>query len=267
MSENNMEFSQKIDAAAGILASASYAIALTGAGMSVESGIPPFRGPGGLWTKYGEPPMDGYQRFLKNPHDHWKELIDPPPYRRELNETLERAMPNPGHYAFAELESMGVLKFLITQNVDNLHIAAGSSNIAEIHGNYRLVRCTGCVSRFPRKEISLDEIPPLCPRCGHVLKGDTVMFGEPIPVAVLERCMEEVGRSDCMILAGTSATVQPAASFPEMILLRGGSVIELNLYDSPITSSCTVILRGQTGTILSLLVKRLKQWKGETRNH
>jgi len=262
-----MELNQKIDTAAGLLASARYSIALTGAGMSVESGIPPFRGPGGLWTKYGEPPMDGYQRFMKNPGDHWKERINPPPYRRELNETLERSTPNPGHYAFAELESMGVLKFLITQNIDNLHIAAGSRNIAEIHGNYRLVRCIRCISRFPREEVPLDEIPPLCPQCGHVLKGDTVMFGEPIPADVLDRCMEEVGRSDCMILAGTSATVQPAASFPEMILRRGGSVIEVNLYESPLTASCTVSLRGQTGKILPLIVERLKQRIGDNRRH
>lgn len=263
MSANNTELSNKIHAAANLLASARYAIALTGAGISVESGIPPFRGPGGLWTKHGEPPMDGYQRFLKSPREHWEEKINPPPYRRELNETLKQAMPNPGHCALAELESMGVLKFLITQNIDNLHIAAGSRKVAEIHGNYRLVRCIGCVSRFPGENIPMDKIPPLCPRCGQILKGDTVMFGEPIPAGVLEQCLENTRLSDCMILAGTSATVQPAASFPEMILMRGGSVIEINLYPTPITDSCTVSIHGQTGKILPMLVERFKQKRQE----
>ena len=255
---NNAKLIKEIDIAAHLLVSARYAIALTGAGISVESGIPPFRGPGGLWTKYGEPPMDGFQRFLKNPREHWEERLNPPPYRRELNETLEQAQPNPGHHALAELESLGVLKFLITQNIDNLHTAAGSKKIAEIHGNYRLIRCIGCGTRFPREEISLEKIPPPCPRCGHVLKGDTVMFGEPSPVSVLEECLEQVERSDCMICAGTSATVHPAASFPEMILQQAGSLIEINPHESPITQSCTISLRGPTGRILPLLVEQVK---------
>src|SRR5689334_14473617 len=110
-----------LDAAARCLLEARYAIALTGAGLSVESGIPPFRGPGGLWTKHGEPPMNGYQRFLADPRKAWEDRLNPSGPMRELWDALHRAEPNPGHQALVELEDMGVLQSTITQNVDNLH--------------------------------------------------------------------------------------------------------------------------------------------------
>src|SRR5499433_3631572 len=109
--------------------------------MSVESGIPPFRGPGGLWAKHGEPPMNGYQRFLADPAKAWRERLEPSGPLRELWETVAAAQPNPGHHALAELEAIGVLRCLITQNIDNLHRAAGSCHVAEIHGNATLIRC------------------------------------------------------------------------------------------------------------------------------
>lgn len=120
---------------ARLLHEAKYVLALVGAGMSVESGIPPFRGPGGLWAKYGEPDMRGYDRFLADPKGWWESILKREGYASELVEGIERAKPNPGHYALAELEEMGILKYIITQNVDNLHYAAGSKNVAEIHGN------------------------------------------------------------------------------------------------------------------------------------
>ena len=133
---------------------------------------------------------------------------------RELWEALAAARPNPGHLALVELEELGVLKCVITQNVDNLHRAAGSRRLLEIHGNATLIRCIECVARFPRDAIDFAELPPRCPRCDGILKSDTVSFGEPIPPDVLERCFEEAERADCMIVAGTSATVYPAAQFP-----------------------------------------------------
>ncbi len=119
---------EELEAAAACLARARYAIALTGAGLSVESGIPPFRGPGGLWTRYGEPPMDGFQRFLRDPKGAWEERLNPTGPMRELWATLARARPNPGHHALVELERLGVLKAVITQNVDDLHRAATSTS-------------------------------------------------------------------------------------------------------------------------------------------
>ena len=246
-----------IERAAGVLAAARHAVALTGAGLSVESGIPPFRGPGGLWTKHGEPPMNGYQRFLADPARAWRERLSPSGPMRELWETLRAAQPNAGHRALAALEDMGIVRYLITQNVDNLHTAAGSRAVAEIHGNYTLVRCLECVTRFPFGAIALDDLPPRCPQCHGLLKSDTVSFGEPIPPDVLQRCFEATEPCDCMLVAGTSATVYPAAQFPFDVRERGGHLIEVNLYESELTPFCAVSLRGAAASVLPRLVECL----------
>ena len=173
-----------IHEAVDLILSAEYVVALTGAGVSVESGIRPFRGPGGLWTERGEPPMDGYTRFMGDPKGYWERRLDPE-RRRGFGRSLQEAQPNPGHLALSELEEMGVLKSLITQNVDNLHIAAGSTNVHEIHGNTHKLRCMSCNTRYTVEGFEVSELPPRCPSCGGVIKGDTVMFGEPIPVPML----------------------------------------------------------------------------------
>jgi NAD-dependent deacetylase len=246
--------STAIERAADVVRRARYVVALTGAGMSVESGIPPFRGPGGLWTKHGEPPMNGYQRFLADPAKAWRDRLSPTGPMRELWQTLRRAQPNPGHHALVRLEQLGILRCLITQNVDNLHRAAGSAAIAEIHGNHTLIRCIECASRFPMDEVSLAELPPHCPQCHGILKSDTVSFGEPIPPDVLARCLEETEKCDCMLVAGTSATVYPAAQFPYDVRQRGGALIEINLYESELTPAATVSLRGASADVLPRLV-------------
>ncbi len=243
--------------AARLILGASYPIALTGAGMSVESGIPPFRGPGGLWTKYGEPPMNGYQIFLADPKKAWEDRI-----RRQNDELwgpLKVAKPNSGHAALAELEAIGTLRFLITQNVDDLHRQAGHQALAEIHGNWKLIRCIECGARFASGEISVEKLPPECPRCEGVLKSDTVSFGEPIPTDVLNACMEHAARSDLVIVAGTSATVYPAAGFALEVKQRGGILIEANLYESEITPICDVSLRGPTGEVLPRLTATVSE--------
>jgi NAD-dependent deacetylase len=247
-----------LEAAAQCLARARYAIALTGAGLSVESGIPPFRGPGGLWTRFGEPPMNGYQRFLADPKKAWEERIDPKGPMRELWTALARAEPNGGHHALVDLERAGVLCAVITQNVDNLHRAAGSVRLLEIHGNATLIRCVACVSRFEREEIDYAVLPPTCPRCGGLLKSDTVSFGEPIPPDVMAACAEEAERADCMLVAGTSATVYPAAGFPMVIAERGGDLIEVNPYPTELTPLCRVTLTGPAGEVLPALAERVR---------
>ena len=245
-----------ISRAAALVAAARCVVALTGAGLSVESGIPPFRGPGGLWTKHGEPPLDGYQRFLRDPRRAWQERLSPSEgWAVALHETLAQARPNAGHLAFARLEKLGRCDALITQNVDDLHRQAGSRNLLEIHGNHRLLRCIGCMRRFAEGELAIDpqELPPRCPDCSGIVKGDTVHFGEPIPPDVLRGCFEAVERADCMLVAGTSATVFPAAEFPFEVLRRGGSVIEINPYESELTPMATLSLRGPGGAVLAQL--------------
>jgi NAD-dependent deacetylase len=252
----------EIERAAAALLAARSVVALTGAGLSVESGIPPFRGPGGLWTKYGEPPLDGYQRFLRDPAKAWRERLHPTEsWARGLHETLGRAKPNAGHQALAALEEIGVLHALITQNVDDLHRQAGSKRLLEIHGNHALLRCLECHTRFEPAAIAVDEesLPPLCPDCGGVIKGDTVQFGEPIPPDVLRDCYAAVERCDCMLVIGTTATVYPAAEFPFDVLRRRGQVIEVNPYESELTSAATLSLAGPGGTVLPRLVHHVNR--------
>jgi NAD-dependent deacetylase len=247
-----------LNTAARCLVHARYAIALTGAGLSVESGIPPFRGPGGLWTKHGEPPMNGYQRFLADPRKAWEERLNPSGPMRELWDALNAAEPNPGHHALVELEGMDVLRATITQNVDNLHRLAGSRRLLEIHGNATLIRCIQCVTRFERDEIDYAVLPPSCPLCQGLLKSDTVSFGEPIPPDILTACGEEAEHADCMLVAGTSATVYPAAGFPMAIAERGGDLIEVNPYPSDLSPLCRVTITGPAGEILPALVERVR---------
>lgn len=250
----------QIDRAAIAVTAARHVVALTGAGLSVESGIPPFRGPGGLWTKYGEPPMDGYRRFIEDPAKAWRERLSPTAeWAVALRDTLAEAKPNVGHRSLAELERIERCGCVITQNVDDLHTQAGSRNLLEIHGNHRLLRCLECMQRFEPEEILIDpeNLPPHCPVCDGVVKGDTVQFGEPIPPDVLRRCYEEVERADCMLVIGTSATVYPAADLPLEVLRNGHTVIEVNPTDTEFTSLATLSLRGPAGAILERLLQRV----------
>jgi NAD-dependent deacetylase len=256
------ELAEQIARAAGLVVRASSVVALTGAGLSVESGIPPFRGPGGLWTKYGEPPLDGYQRFLRDPSKAWRDRLSPrEPWAQALAETLGSAKPNAGHRALAELEAIGRCDAIITQNIDDLHRQAGARCLIEIHGNHKLLRCLGCVARFGAGELEIDpeRLPPRCPRCGGIVKGDTVHFGEPIPADVLRRCHQVVEQADCMLVVGTSATVYPAAEFPLDVLRRGGSLIEVNPEPSELSELALLSLRGPAGAVLARLVERVSE--------
>ena len=234
---------------------------MVGAGLSVESGIPPFRGPGGLWTKYGEPPMLAYREFINDPEAWWRNRLDSeeepgnPVY--ELKVAVDRAEPNPGHHALVELEQWGLLKHTLTQNVDNLHRKAGSESLLEIHGNRTWLRCLDCGLRFAKEGFSLAELPPKCLECQGILKFDTVMFGEPIPPDVLQACWAQVELCDCMLLLGTSGAVSPAAQMPLVAKRQGASLIEVNPYETKLTPRCDVALAGPSGHILPLLVERL----------
>ena len=208
---NEVELQAGIDRAAELIVGSEYTTALVGAGMSVESGIPPFRGPGGIWTKYGEPAMDGYQKMMQNPEGYWLERNSEEGPMAEFRSTFEQARPNPGHLAMAEMEEMGYLRCIITQNVDNLHQVAGSMNVAEIHGNSTKLRCVGCNSRWDAEEYEVTDYPPLCDDCGGIIKADTVMFGEPIPFDVLVKCDQESKKSDCMMLVGTTGGGVPGS--------------------------------------------------------
>jgi len=254
------------------VARAEHVVALVGAGLSVESGIPTFRGPGGLWTKLGEPAMNGYDDFVRNPAEWWRKNLDQQsePERTKFREAIDNAEPNPGHFALAQLEAIGVLKHQINQNVDNLHFRAGSSSVSEIHGNRTKLRCINCETRwhrnsFPGGDITLSSLEhilgkfPACPNCGGPVKSDTVMFGEPIPKGVLAECFQHASQSDCMLVIGTSATVYPAAGFPEEVKASGGFVVEANPNETSLSKIATHILRGPTGVTLPALVSKVAE--------
>lgn len=247
--------------AAGLIHAAKHVVALVGAGLSVESGIPPFRGPGGLWTKYGEPDLRDYERFVEDPKEWWERRISGTGALRELAGALAEARPNAGHLALREMEDLGYLKHIITQNIDNLHQEGGSLAVTEIHGNRTKLRCTGCGERWPLDGFAIEELPPACPECGGVVKSDTVMFGEPIPRDALDECLRQTQLCDCMLLIGTSAQVYPAAGFPLEVKRAGGRLIEVNPNETPLTEIADVVLRGPSGESLPRLVACLRSWR------
>jgi NAD-dependent deacetylase len=249
------ELTESIEQAADALVSHRYAVCLSGAGMSVDSGIRPFRGPGGIWTEHGEPPLDDYRRFVSDPATYWKKMLRPVGALRELYESLQEAQPHDGYLALVELETSGVLKYIITQNIDNLHRKAGSVNVAEIHGNYTMCRCVACGMRLERRHVDVSTLPPRCVACGGVVKSDVVVFGEPIPADVGLICAEQAERADCMLLVGTSAYVYPAAGLPRGVAARGGALVEVGPYPTEITGMCDIVVRGTAADVLPALTR------------
>ena len=248
-----------IEAAAQTIAGSKHVVALVGAGLSAESGIPTFRGPEGLWTKHGEPDLRDYERFAEDPKRWWEMRIERQGQLGEFIDALNAAVPNAGHLALAEMETEGWLGYIITQNIDNLHQLAGSTRITEIHGNRTKLRCVFCAARWPLDEFPIDELPPHCPECAGIVKGDTVMFGEPIPRDALDECVDQTWKCDCMLLIGTSAVVYPAAQFPIDVKRMGGALIEINPNETPLTEVCDVVVRAPSGESLPAIVARLKE--------
>ena len=270
MMEITPELQRRLAEAAQHIISSQHLVALVGAGLSVESGIPPYRGPGGLWTKHGEPPMLSYREFVQDPKLWWEKRLEGELEAgnpiRQMKLAVDQAVPNAGHLALVELEGLGLLKSTMTQNVDNLHRQAGSQAVLEIHGNRTRLRCTSCGSRRPKEGVSLSSLPPTCPECAGVVKMDTVMFGEPIPPDVLQECREQTDNCDCMLLIGTSGTVNPAARLPLIARDNGAALIEVNPDDTALTPWCNVTLRGPSGKVLPLLVERVTERGRRTRS-
>ncbi len=204
----------------GLLLQSRYAIALTGAGISVESGIPDFRGKNGLWSKHDQFEYGHIDSFRSNPAKVWKMLM-------KMSALVESVNPNEAHFALAELEKFGVIKMVITQNVDSLHQRAGSNNVVEFHGNFRRMHCNNCLKPYLRADISLDRLPPLC-SCGGPIRPDIVMFGEGIPPEAYSRAFEAAEKCDLMLVVGTSASVAPASELPRIAKNNGARVLEIN---------------------------------------
>jgi NAD-dependent deacetylase len=247
--------SEAYEKAAKVLAATKNAIAVTGAGISVESGIPDFRSPGGLWTRY---PPDEYatvEAFHDDPDKVWVMFY-------ELGEILMKAEPNPAHFALASLEEMGCIQAVITQNIDALHQEAGNSTVIEYHGNAATLICPAC---HRRSAMSLDQRSLGAPRCvcGGYLKPDVVLFGDPIPPNALFTSDMLAQKCEALIVVGTSAQVYPAASLPVIAKECGAFIIECNLEPTSFTNSITdAFLHGPAGKTLPRLVERVAELRG-----
>lgn len=242
----------EIRRAAEILVKAKHAIAFTGAGISTESGIPDFRGPQGLWKQYS-PEIATIEYFQSHPREFWAF------YRVRLS-SLFTAKPNRAHLALAELERMGIIKAVITQNIDGLHQAAGSNNVIELHGTMKRARCIVCGREYPMdvviRKIDSGQLPPLCDECDGILKPDTVLFGEP--VKDFDKAQGLAMRSDAVLVIGSSLTVYPAAYIPMFVKELGGKMIIINMEPTELDYLADVIIRCRAGDAMTELLNVVK---------
>ena len=223
------------------IAAAKHVVALTGAGISVESGIPPFRGKGGLWEKFDPMEVAHIHSFMSNPEKVWRLLI------RSMKDLLVSAKPNAAHIGLARLEELGLLKTVITQNIDGLHQMAGSRDVVEFHGSFAWLQCLDCGNRVKTVDIELAQIPPRC-ECGGIYRPECVFFGESIPMQDLDRSQVAASTCDLMLVVGTSAVVQPAAFMPVIAKQSGATVIEINPEPTPLTgTTSTLLVQGKAG--------------------
>ena len=241
-----------LETIANIIISSKFLIAFTGAGISAESGIPTFRGRNGLWKRYRPEDLATPEAFIKDPILVWK-------WYKWRMEIVFKAKPNPAHRALAKLESMGILKCVITQNTDGLHMQAGSKCVVELHGSIRRARCTRCnyEKEYTRPPT---EIPPRCPSCGSIMRPNVVWFGEPLPEDKWYKAIKYAFKADTILVIGTSGVVYPAAYIPYIVKDHGGIVIEINIEDSAITPLADYKLRGKAGTILSSLLTIIERF-------
>ncbi|MBN1932797.1 MAG: NAD-dependent deacylase [Desulfobacterales bacterium] len=239
--------------AANDLVAAKNVVALTGAGFSVESGIPPFRGKGGLWEKFNPMEYAHIDAFMKNPTKVWNVLL------KGLKEIIEKAQPNDAHKGLARLEELGILKTIITQNIDGLHQKAGNTDIIEFHGNFAWHRCLDCDKRCETERIDLTVIPPRC-ECGGIYRPEFVFFGETIPPQDLRRSELVASQCDIMLVVGTSAVVQPAAFMPLIAKGAGAKIIEINPEKTPLTASISdYLLMGKAGEVINGIMAEIEK--------
>jgi NAD-dependent deacetylase len=238
--------------AAALLGRSRSTIAFTGAGISAESGIPVYRGEGGLWTKFDPYKVAHIETFMRDPGEYWR-------YSREHRRTS--AEPNPAHRALVDLERAGRLGAVITQNTDGLHQRAGSSHVVELHGSSHWVICLDCERRYPRAEIdrlNLEHSPPSCASCGgRYLKPTVILFGEGLPADALEEAQALAAAADVVLIVGSSLQVYPAAGIPRLAREYGAELCIVNAEPTPFDRLASVVLEGKAGQILPQVVQRI----------
>ncbi len=237
--------------ARALVSEAGSIAVLTGAGVSAESGVPTFRGTGGLWRGRSALDLATPQAFRQSPADVWE-------FYEARFSRLASVAPNAGHHALARLESSRERFWLLTQNVDGLHHRAGSRNVIELHGTIRLARCSSCHAETPLERALHGWTPgdvPICRGCGGLLRPAVVWFGESLPTGAIRAAEEAIRGCDLMLVVGTSAVVQPAASFAGAALSRGARVIEVNPEETPISPIAELTLRGPSAVELPYLLE------------
>jgi NAD-dependent deacetylase len=229
-------------------------VVLSGAGVSAESGLPTYRGAGGLWSRPEFQELAALQALLRSPARVWQLL-------QALRELLAEARPNPAHFALAELQEIlwpDAEVVIVTQNVDGLHQMAGSRQVVELHGNAHRFSCMVCGRRHPAPPLGLTELPPRC-ACGGIIRPDVVFFDESLPPSVWQEALALAERAAVFVVVGTSLEVEPAASLPFVALERGALVVEVNLEPSVLSQSANVFLRGFASHVLPALAQRLRE--------
>jgi NAD-dependent deacetylase len=230
------------------LKTASHLAVLTGAGVSAESGLQTFRGPGGLWKNYRAEDLATPQAFRRDPQTVWEWYN----FRRDK---VRRHAPNPGHHALAQLESRCTKFSLITQNVDGYHRLAGSTNVIELHGNVMRSRCSACGHECEAGVENWQEGLPFC-ACGALYRPGVVWFGEPLPHVALQSAFAAAESCDLFFSIGTSAVVYPAAALPQIAREHGAYVVEVNPEQTPLTPMADEFLQGPAGEILPALIAK-----------
>ncbi len=231
-------------------------VVLTGAGISTESGIPDFRSREGIWARYDPFEVAHIDAFRRDPARVWEF------YALRLG-VLANAEPNAGHHALARLEEAGLVRAVVTQNVDGLHARAGSREIVEVHGSLREAECIHCGGRVPMSEA---ELPlPACPVCGEILKPGVVMFGEMLPARAIERAQQLAAEARLLLVVGSSLEVYPVAGLPEETLAAGGSLAIVNRGSTPWDAHADVVIDGGAGETLSALADIVTQPTEEER--
>jgi len=239
----------KLEEAAELIKHSSRTVAFTGAGISVESGIPPFRGNSGLWSKF-DPVFLDINYFHQYPEKSWK-LI-----KEIFYDFFGKAKPNPAHYALAEMENLGLLDSIITQNIDSLHQNAGSKEVYEFHGNSRNLICMNCYDRYLAENTDLSTLPPICKNCGTYLKPDFVFFGEPIPEPANTKSFAEIKNANVFILIGTTGEIMPASLIPYEASKNKKKIIEINIEPSNYTNTITdIFLQGRATKMMQKLLE------------
>lgn len=232
---------------ASLIRKARYCMAFTGAGISVESGIPPFRGENSIWSRY-DPHILELDYFRTRPEESW------PVVREIFYDFFGKAKPNKAHQVLARMEAAGMLKCVVTQNIDNLHQEAGSKVVYEFHGNAQKLICLGCKDRISAADADFSVMPLRCKKCGGLMKPDFVFFGEGIPEEAYADSLEAARKADVCLIMGSTGEVMPAALIPQEARRNGAVVIEINPEDSLFTRDVTHIhLRGKAGEVMAAL--------------